>query len=250
MTLQTVAAIALVVVIAALPQRIAGMGLGLLAAPPLVLLLGPGDGVMLVNVCGAVASLVMIARLRREIRILTVLPLAVTGALGVIAGTAVAATVPVDVFQVGVGVIVLAALGLTLVRPRREPRGGNAVVLAAVGAASGVMGATAGLSGPLVAVYAASAGWSGQRLRSTLQPFFLTTASSALVAKSVAAGGVPQTVLLLVPVVVVAVLIGLLIGEPLARRMSPDRVRAAVLVLSAVGALATVVDGLISLAGG
>lgn len=55
------------VVMGAGMQRITGMGFALVAAPFLVLLLGPVEGVVLVNVCGAVTAGAIIVRVVRDI---------------------------------------------------------------------------------------------------------------------------------------------------------------------------------------
>jgi len=55
------------VVMGAGMQRITGMGFALVAAPFLVLLLGPVEGVVLVNLCGAVTAGAIIFRVVRDI---------------------------------------------------------------------------------------------------------------------------------------------------------------------------------------
>jgi uncharacterized membrane protein YfcA len=54
------------VVLGAGMQRITGMGFALVATPFLVLLLGPVEGVVLVNLCGAVTAGAIIFRVARD----------------------------------------------------------------------------------------------------------------------------------------------------------------------------------------
>ena len=55
------------VIAGALAQRIAGLGFGLLVSPVLVVLLGPFDGVMIINLCGATSSLLILSRVWRHV---------------------------------------------------------------------------------------------------------------------------------------------------------------------------------------
>ena len=51
----------------AIAQRVSGMGFALVVAPVLVLLIGPFDGVLMVNICGAASALMVVTRVWREI---------------------------------------------------------------------------------------------------------------------------------------------------------------------------------------
>lgn len=54
--------LALAVFVGAAMQRLTGMGFALVSAPFVVLIMGPVTGIVLVNVCGALSSLLILFR--------------------------------------------------------------------------------------------------------------------------------------------------------------------------------------------
>ena len=143
------------------------------------------------------------------------------------ADTDVLATVAGALCLVGVGVV---AFG----RPLHRVTTAAGTVL--VGLASGAMNVVAGISGPPVVMFSASTGWSPLVARSTLQAYFLGINIVALTTL-----GLPHDV---PPLVIGAMFLGLVLGRPLAERLSPERVRAAGLLLAAAGSVLAVVRGL------
>ena len=67
MDLQLLAVAASLVFVGAVAQRVAGLGFAMLASPFLVLLLGPHEGVLLVNICGVVSSTLITPRVWKDI---------------------------------------------------------------------------------------------------------------------------------------------------------------------------------------
>ena len=55
------------ILVGAIAQRIAGLGFALLIAPFLVIILGPHEGVLLVNLCGVVSSAIIVGRVWKDI---------------------------------------------------------------------------------------------------------------------------------------------------------------------------------------
>ncbi|MFF9640855.1 sulfite exporter TauE/SafE family protein [Kitasatospora aureofaciens] len=99
----------LVVLLGATVQWLAGLGFALVAAPVLVLLLGPNSGVTLANFAALAISAVGLAGSWRQVRPGAMLPLMAASVCAVPAGARVAATVPTPELLVGIGVLVTAA---------------------------------------------------------------------------------------------------------------------------------------------
>lgn len=211
----------------ALAQAATGMGFSLVAAPVLVLVLGPREGVVATLGLATLASLVPLAREARQVQPGAVLRLLVPTLL----------CTPVVVWALrgadtrwlaaagGVGVVVAVALlagGLRSAWFRTAP----AVVL--TGAASAVLNVVGGVGGPPVGLYAANAGWEPRALRANLHAFFVVQNAVTALALGVR---VPSVLHL------VALLLGTVAGTWLCGRMSPATVRAGVLVVSLVGGL-------------
>ncbi|MET8545581.1 TSUP family transporter [Kitasatospora sp. NPDC004799] len=118
------------VLLGASVQRLAGVGFALVAAPVLVLLLGPGDGVTLSNLAAGAISAVGLLGSWRRVRLTAMLPLTLAAACTVPAGVLVAAAVPAPWLLVGIGALVSLAALLVL-------RGARAAALRGVGGAPG-----------------------------------------------------------------------------------------------------------------
>lgn len=223
-------AICLAVLVGGFVQSSVGLGLALVAAP-VITLLAPSlmPGAILV----ASASL-------------PILTLVHEGGhadwrglgwvyVGRVAGTAggvwLVARASPRALGVVVGVVVLSAVALT-VRAVRVPV--NRVSLAAAGTISGVTGTATAIGGPPVALLYQHA--SGPRLRATLAAFFAAGAGFSLLALA-AVGELPgaqvRAGLLLVPFTMA----GFAMAGALRRYLDAGRTRAAVLVVSAAGAL-------------
>ena len=139
------------VVVGAGMQRITGMGFALVAAPFLVLLLGPVEGVVLVNVCGAVTAGAIIFRVARDIDWKRYAGLTASAVLGIVPAAFLIRLIPPAVLEISIGVIlavgltVLLALKSATLPPRRR-------YLLTAGGLSGFMNTAAGVGGPAVSI--------------------------------------------------------------------------------------------------
>lgn len=226
---QLLLAIAIMAAGAAL-QSAVGMGLGLFVVPLLALLdqrYVPGPIQL-----GALLLALGMARRERAALEWTVLRVAV---LGLLVGTA------------------LGALALTLIDPARLPRIFGAMILVAVclsvaapaprptgaalfvgGSLSGLMGAMAGIHGPIIALLLQHA--EPPRLRALLSAFFAVGYLTALVALA-GAGLFGRAELALGVALVPGAALGYLAGPHLARRLDQRRLRAAILLISTASAV-------------
>jgi uncharacterized protein len=226
-----------VVAAASVVHGAVGFGLNLLAVPILLLIdpqLVPGPAL----VAGLLISVLVAGRefsamdRRLGFAYLGLVP-------GGVAGALVIAVVPQDALSVPLGVLVLVAVGLSLVRWQPVPRPSP---LVGAGAASGFLASTASVGGPPMALLYARE--DAARLRSTLSGFFVVTAvlSLALLA-AVGHFGLDdvRTSLTLLP----AVVIGFLLSGRLRTYVDRGGTRPFVLGLSALAAVIAIAEGVL-----
>jgi uncharacterized membrane protein YfcA len=224
--IKLLAACAAVTVGAAL-QGAVGIGLGLIAAPILVLIdpsLVPGP----ILLCGLVLTLLMSYRERQAMDV-SGLKWGVVGRfLGTIVAAAVLTNVPKKEMTLAFGVLVLFAVALSASGLHVNP---TMWTLLSAGALSGFMGTTSNTGGPPIALLYQNA--PGARLRATISGFFVLGTIMSLAAL-VAVGRFGRYELWSA----LAFLPGVLIGFILSARTLPllDRgyTRAAILAASAV----------------
>lgn len=240
--------IALAVMAGAVAQRVSGMGFALVVAPVLVLLIGPFDGVLMVNICGAASALMVFTRVWRQISWRHYFLLAIPAVLAVVPGSMIAVAVDGPTLQITVGVILTVALTVSLLVTRGAHRTPTTPTGIIAGTASGLMSATAGISGPAVGVFAVLTRWEHRTFAATLQPYFFTLGASAFFGKIIASdGALPDYEWWLWVLVVACTVAGLLMGEFVAKKVSVRVARLTVIVISYAGGVAAIVDGLKSL---
>lgn len=236
--------VAVSVLVGALAQRITGMGFALIAAPALVILLGPFDGVVIVNLCAVVSSLLILPRVWRHVEWLRFGWLVVPALAGTVAGAIVAARLPGAALQVGIGALVVVALTVSLIVTRTDRVATGRTPAITAGAASGFMNAAAGVGGPALSVYAVATRWPQIAFAATAQPYFVAIGVASLVGKLGATGwslpGIDPGGWVLV---ISALLVGLGLGELLHRRIPHRAARIAVIVIAYAGSAAAIADG-------
>ena len=242
--------VTLSVFVGAASQRITGMGFALIASPAIVIVLGAFDGVIVVNLCAVVSSLLILPRVWRYVEWARFTWLVVPALVGTAAGAVVAARLPGPVLQFGVGVLVIVALTVILIVTRTSHRATGRSPAIIAGAASGFMNATAGVGGPALSVYAVATRWPQAGFAATAQPYFVVIGTASLVGKLAATGwAMPGLDVATWAWVVVALLAGLGAGELLHARVSHVVARVAVIVIAYLGGAAAVIDGALDLAG-
>ena len=236
--------VALSVLVGALAQRITGMGFALIAAPALVILLGPFDGVVIVNLCAVVSSLLILPRVWRHVEWRRFGWLVVPALAGTVVGAIVAARLPGPLLQVSIGALVVIALTVSLIVTRTDHivKGRTPAIVA--GGASGFMNAAAGVGGPALSVYAVATRWPQAAFAATAQPYFVAIGIASLVGKLGATGwALPALDPGAWPIVIGALLVGLGLGELLHRRIPHHAARIAVVVIAYAGSAAAIIDG-------
>jgi uncharacterized membrane protein YfcA len=226
---------ALSVLFGSIASVVAGFGFALVCSPFLVAAYGAPEGVQINLLVSGILSVLLLAtgweHLDRASTLRLLVPAGVASvALGIPlrgAETDVLSAVAGGLCLIGVAVV---AFGRPL--HRVTSRVGTAIV----GAVSGAMNVVAGISGPPVIMFGAVIGWTPKVARSTLQAYFLGINIIALATLGLP-GHVPG-------LVVAAMVVGLLVGRPLADRVPPQHVRSAGLSLAAIGSVLAVVRGL------
>jgi uncharacterized membrane protein YfcA len=222
------------VVMGAGMQRITGMGFALVAAPFLVLLLGPVEGVVLVNVCGAVTAGAIIFRVVRDIDWKRYRALAASALLGIIPAAVLIRFIPAAVLEV--------LKSATLPVRRRY--------LFTAGGLSGFMNTAAGVGGPAVSMYSIATRWQHKSFAATMQPYFFTIGTFSLVSKAITAPtSFPDLPLGMWVAVAVACLAGLVLGDVAARFVPARAAQILLIVLAYLGAAATIIRGVLDAVG-
>lgn len=240
----------LAVLIGSFLQRISGMGMGLVAAPVLSLLMGPVEGVLVVNLLAMVNAALTTATVHRDIdwaKFGSIAPYLVVGA---VPGALLIRAVSSDVLLVVVGALLLIALAVVTLGKQHVPVVEGRVAAGAAGAAGGFMNTLAGVAGPAITVYSQAARWDQRTYAATLQPIFVVSGAVSFVIKELAGaadvGGIaPQ----LWVVGAAAMLIGVFLGVRIAPRVPARRARGIALGLAVAGGATALVRGALGVLG-
>lgn len=231
-------------------QRVTGMGFGLVAGPFVVLAVGPLEGVLLVNLVGASSALLIFGRVSRGVDWRRYAWLATGSVSASVPAALLLRNASGPALEVTVGLVVVLAMTLALVTSRlsgtgRRFRAEARRPLLLTGVASGFGSVAAGVGGPPLAVYAVLDRWDPRRFAATAQPFFLTNAVAAMVAKLVFTdASFPALSAWEWAVIVVAAGGGIGLGELLAPHLSREATRRVLVVLAYAGGVAALVRGL------
>ena len=243
------ALVALSVLVGALSQRITGMGFALVASPLVVILLGPFDGVLVVNLCGVVSAALIVPRVWRNIEWRTFAWLVIPAVIAIVPGSLLVTRLPGPITQLSIGVLVIVALTTLMIRRTTFVAAARPAAIVA-GAASGFMNTAAGVGGPAISIYAVMMRWPQVKFAATLQPYFVVVGTASLVTKSLFSdGALPQLDALSWLVIVAALIVGLVLGEVLNSHVSHRAARIAVVIIAYVGGAVAIIDGALALAG-
>lgn len=237
--------IALAILVGAMAQRVSGLGFALTVAPVLVLLIGPFDGVLMVNLAGAVSSAIVLSRLWRNIDWRQFAYITIPALIAVIPGAYISVLLGGPELQITVGLILIVALSISLLVNKAQKTVPQIPAAILTGTASGFMSATAGVGGPGVAVYSVLTRWEQRSFAATIQPFFVSLGVTSFVTKVLLSEqGLPDYEWWVWPLIISCTLAGLALGEWISRFVSVRIARISVIVISYLGGFAAIVDGL------
>lgn len=229
------------VLVGATMQRITGLGFTLVSGSFLVLALGPFNGVVLANILSLVASGIVLAVTWRAARWKTAMLLTIGVAAAVFPGAWLAAALPEAILSITVGSLAVIAVGVVIFG-RPMPGLARLTGTLGTGIASGFSNVTAGIGGPPLAVYGASAAMKHGEFVATVQVVVVLMNALSLAAKH--SFDIPLRILL---ICLTTTLVGVVVGNVLARHIKPRRARSLVLVLALAGGAAAVIKGLATL---
>ena len=103
----------LAVLVGTVLQRVSGTGVGLVVAPVLSLIMGPGPGVLATNAATTCSGFLITLSVRRFVEWRHAAVLVASAVPGIVAGALVVRWVPSAWLQVAVGAVVLAGLAVS-----------------------------------------------------------------------------------------------------------------------------------------
>lgn len=160
---------------------LAGFGTGLTALVFWLFALPPSVAATLVVVVSTASQLQSLPTVWRTVKFDRLAPFALPGLASVPIGTMLLARVDVEAFKLAVGILLVAYTAVSVVRPTRPTTWGGRFADGVVGAAGGVLGGLAGLSGPLPTMWVNMRGWPKTEKRCVIQGFNLSILIVALV---------------------------------------------------------------------
>jgi uncharacterized membrane protein YfcA len=172
-TLPEAVAVFLLAAGASVVQSLTGLGFGLLIVPPLVLVVGPKDAVVVSNVLATILSGALLVRQHPQVEWRTGTALLVAAIAGMPLGLLVLVVISPGALQVLIAVTVI-LFTLLLARGLRIHAAGLAGD-AVAGLISGVLRTSTSMSGPPVVLYLQGTGMSPDRFRATLAWFFVAS---------------------------------------------------------------------------
>jgi uncharacterized protein len=227
--------VAAAVLFGSIAQAVTGFGFSLVCAPFLVAAYGAPTGLAINLLASTFLNLTLLLADRRHVDRRAAVRLLVPAVVATVVLGLLVRDADMDGLTVVAGLLCL--VGVVAVARRRTLRrltGPTGTTV--VGLLSGAMNVVSGIGGPPVVLFGTTAGWSPQVARPTLQAFFLGINVVALVTL-----GLPDR---LPALVAAAMVVGLVVGRPVARRLHEGQVRVAVLVTAGAGSLLAVVRGL------
>lgn len=237
-----------IILIGSCLQRVAGMGMGLLAGPVLSLALGPVEGIMVVNVLAVVNALLIMGTVWRDINWTRAAMMCSVLILGTLPGALLVRQAPVELLHIIVGGLLLLALGATVFGARILPVATGRAPVFAAGIAGGFMNTVAGLAGSAITVYARASRWEQREYAATLQPIFALAATLSVVVKTLMGAGNPADSNPWYWVAGLAgILLGIAAGGLVSRVVSKSTVRTIALIAAAAGGVSVLVRGLMEL---
>lgn len=223
---------------ASVVQATTGLGFGLMVVPPLILVVGVKNAVVVANLLGGLISALVLFTGKGGVEWRTVWILVAGSVLGMPLGLFILVWANPDVLQVVIAVAVI-AFTVLLARGLRLHTTGIAGDLT-TGVLSGVLRMSTSMSGPPVVIYLQGRGLSSWAFRGTISAFFILSGALSIVAFG-ASGRLTGEVLREVAVGIPGVAIGFLFGRAVYERVDEGRFRKLVLgVLFVSSALALV----------
>lgn len=229
--------IALIVLLGGLVYGCTGFGFGLVLVPMLAVFLDPDRVVPLSHLVGLPLSAALAISQRSALRRELLVPLVVGALVATPTGVLLLAFMPAGPMKLVVAALIAIFALLQIIGWRFPIDSSRFLPAFSVGAGGGLLGAAAGLPGPPVLLFLVNQEEEKDTFRATLAAFFLLTAVANLIGYGTA-GMLDTELFRLALGLLPAALIGTLVGSLIARRLSAETFRLAVLVLAVLSAVA------------
>ena len=227
--------------LAAVIQRITGLGFVLVLLGPVVLIYGPVEGITIAVLLALVASGSAVPLVWRQVEWSRTWWLVWPGLVAAPFGALLVRVLPEAALLLLIAAMAYSALVAGWIPALSASLRGRQGAIAA-GSAAGFMHVASGLSGPPLAAYAVGDKWDQRRFAASVQVMFV-----AFSAISVALRGLPATAAADLWMLVAGTAAGILIGSLLTRYVSPRIARRAMLVVAWAGATVVMVRGALAL---
>lgn len=240
----------LTVFIGSCMQRISGMGLGLVGGPVLMLVMGPVNGILVLNVLATINALMTTLTVRKNVNWKYFAVIASVLVFGAVPGAIMVREVSPDWLLLVAGTLLLLALSVVTAGKRYVPRVEGYVPMAASGIVAGFMNTLAGIAGPAITVYSTAARWDQRMYAATLQPIFMVSGALSFIIKQFTGAGDLGTIDPAIwPLGLFGMAAGIFAGVKIAPRISRQKAHQLALALAVLGGLTAVIRGLIGLVG-
>lgn len=223
--------------VGAVIQRITGIGFASAAGATLVLLLGPVTGVQMLNALAAACSFLVLVSVWRHVEWRRTILLAASASAATPIGALLAVRLPEPVLQIGVGLVMLAALCMvTLIARWRVMRGPFGLL--AAGALGGIANASVGQAGPMMGAYAAASRWDITGYVASMQACWFVVNVVAVAVK-----GLPSVRPIVAIVLAASLLAGYITSRLVAKVISPSAAARVLFAVALVGSVVVVSRG-------
>lgn len=166
------AVILLVAFLGLLLQRVSGTGFALVMVPVYTLFLGPVEGVLVSNILNGLGCLLLMLAVRKDLQWKRVLVLSGAAVLGMYPGIWLVKYLSPALLQLTIGLIMLAALAISLGFKVDKPRKDGLVPLLLSGLGGGFLVTTAGIPAPAMVIYARYVNWDFRHFNAAMQGVF------------------------------------------------------------------------------
>lgn len=221
--------VALIIFVAVFIQSSIGFGLGLVAMPLLVALLGIQIAAPLVAMVALLAEAVILIRYRQSITLRVVSQLTVAALLGIPIGIYTVRTVDAGFVTTALGLLVIGYALYALLSPTLPQLASRAWAYV-FGFVAGILSGAYNTGGPPVIIYGNCRGWPPDEFKSNLQGFFLVNSVVVITVHALSGNITPavgQNLLFALP----GMILGLVGGFFLSPHINPILFRKLVLVL-------------------
>ncbi|MBV0894280.1 TSUP family transporter [Microbacterium sp. NC79] len=239
----TLAIAAVATLIAAIIQRITGLGFVLALFGPLVLIYGAVEGTTIAVLLALAASLTAIPMVWRDIDWRRFVWIALPGIAMVPLGAMVVRMLDEAWLLILIALLAFFALTAGKIPSLSRLFVGRTGAMAS-GAAAGFMHATSGLSGPPLAAHAVGDRWNQRSFTATVQVIFAVLSLGSVITR-----GLPTTNTIDVSILIITTVLGIIAGSLLSRFVPAAIARRAMIVIAWCGGIVALIRGILLLMG-